>query len=71
MPQVLPNSAIVRDRLLARQIDVHLATIAQCRRHQARRHALCLGELPHCNLYNRKALPAVPLRSDDWPMPKK
>lgn len=26
---------------------------------------------PRCNLYNREALPAVPFRSDDWPMPKK
>jgi sialate O-acetylesterase len=26
---------------------------------------------PRCNLYNREALPTVPFRSDDWPMPKK
>ena len=26
---------------------------------------------PRCNLYNREALPAVPFRSDDWPMPVK
>lgn len=26
---------------------------------------------PRCNLYNREALPAVPFRSDDWPLPKK
>ena len=26
---------------------------------------------PRCNLYNREALPAVPFRSDDWPMPRK
>jgi sialate O-acetylesterase len=26
---------------------------------------------PRCNLYNRENLPAVPFRSDDWPMPKK
>lgn len=26
---------------------------------------------PRCNLYNREGLPAVPFRSDDWPMPKK
>ena len=26
---------------------------------------------PRCNLYNREALPAVPFRSDDWPMPGK
>ena len=26
---------------------------------------------PRCNLYNREALPAVPFRSDDWPMPTK
>lgn len=26
---------------------------------------------PRCNLYNRESLPAVPFRSDDWPMPKK
>ena len=25
---------------------------------------------PRCNLYSREALPAVPFRSDDWPMPK-
>lgn len=24
---------------------------------------------PRCNLYNREALPAVPFRSDDWPLP--
>jgi sialate O-acetylesterase len=26
---------------------------------------------PRCNLYNHEALPAVPFRSDDWPMPVK
>jgi sialate O-acetylesterase len=26
---------------------------------------------PRCNLYNREGLPAVPFRSDDWPMPAK
>ena len=26
---------------------------------------------PRCNLYNRESLPAVPFRSDDWPLPKK
>lgn len=26
---------------------------------------------PRCNLYNLDSLPAVPFRSDDWPMPKK
>jgi len=26
---------------------------------------------PRCNLYNHEALPAVPFRSDDWPMPGK
>ena len=26
---------------------------------------------PRCNLYNRENLPAVPFRSDDWPMPAK
>ena len=26
---------------------------------------------PRCNLYNHEALPAVPFRSDDWPMPRK
>jgi sialate O-acetylesterase len=26
---------------------------------------------PRCNLYNKEGLPAVPFRSDDWPMPPK
>lgn len=26
---------------------------------------------PRCNLYNREALPAVPFRSDEWPLPAK
>jgi sialate O-acetylesterase len=24
------------------------------------------GDYPSCNLYNRKGLPAVPFRTDDW-----
>lgn len=26
---------------------------------------------PRCNLYNREGLPAVPFRSDEWPLPRK
>jgi sialate O-acetylesterase len=26
---------------------------------------------PRCNLYNKEGLPAVPFRSDDWPLPSK